>query len=97
MRYKLIAVMAPALLLLSACGGKGDDALGDQAQEAMENRADAMDAAADNLTGPAADMMEANADATRAAGDAKEEAIDDSDVNADALTPAEKNGVINGN
>ena len=97
MRNILIGAAMPALLLLAACGGKGDDKLGEQAQEAMENRADAMDAAADNLSGPAADMMEANADATREAGDAKEEAIDDVDVNADALSPAEKNAVINGN
>ena len=97
MRKTWIGALAPALLLLAACGGKGDDKLGDQAQEAMENKADAMDAAADNMTGPAADMMEANAEATRDAGKAKEEAIDDADINADAMTPAEKNAVINGN
>ena len=97
MRTIWIGAAVPALLLLAGCGGKGDDKLGEQAQEAMENRADARDAAADNMTGPAADMMEANADATRTAGDAKEEAIDDSDVNADAMTSAEKNAVINGN
>ena len=96
MRKIWIGALAPALLL-AACGGKGDDTLGEQAQEAMENRADAMDAAADNMTGPAADMMEANAEATRDAGKAKEEAIDDADINADAMTPAEKNAVINGN
>jgi hypothetical protein len=96
MRNIWVGALAPALLLLAACGGKGDDKLGDQAEEAMENKADAMDAAADNLSGPAADMMEANAEATREAGDAREEAIDDADVNADAMTGAEKNAVING-
>ncbi|MDB5690181.1 MAG: hypothetical protein JWL91_2057 [Sphingomonas bacterium] len=96
MRNIWVGALAPALLLLAACGGKGDDKLGDQAEQAMENKADAMDAAADNLSGPAADMMEANAEATREAGDAREEAIDDADVNADAMTGAEKNAVING-
>ena len=96
MRKIWIAALAPALLL-AACGGKGDDKLGDQAHDALENKADAMDAAADNMSGPAADMMEANAEATHDAADAKEEAIDDADVNADAMTPAEKNAVINSN
>jgi hypothetical protein len=89
----MIAAVAAGCLTLAACGGKGDDALGEQAQENMENKADALDAAADNMSGPAADQLEAQADATREAGDAKEEAIDDADLNADAMTPAEKNAV----
>jgi hypothetical protein len=90
----MIAAAAAGCLTLAACGGKGDDALGEQAQENMENKADAMDAAADNMSGPAADSLEAQADATREAGEAKEEAIDDADLNADAMTPAEKNAVV---
>jgi predicted phage tail protein len=96
MRITIMAGVAASCLALAACGGKGDDKLGEQAQESMENKADAMDAAADNMSGPAADMMEANADATREAGDAKEEAIDDSDVNADAMSNAQKDAVVNG-
>jgi hypothetical protein len=84
-------------LALSACGGKGDDKLGGQAQEAMENKADKMDAMADNMSGTAEDMMEAKADATREAGEAKEEAIDRSDVNADALSAAQRSEIVNGN
>jgi len=90
----MIAAVAAGCLALAACGGKGDDALGEQAQENMENKADALDAAADNMSGPAADSLEAQADATREAGEAKEEAIDDADLNADAMTPAEKNAVV---
>jgi hypothetical protein len=97
MRKIWIAALTPALLMVAACGGNGDDKLGDQAHDALENKAEAMEAAADNLSGPAADMMEANAEATHDAADAKEEAIDDADVNADAMTPAEKNAVINSN
>ena len=91
-----IATVAMSLAL-SACGGKGDDKLGEHAQEAMENRADKMDAMADNMSGTAEDMMQANADAMREAGEAKEEAIDRSDVNADALSKAEREKIVNGN
>lgn len=53
-------------LALAACGGRGDNKLGEQAQGAAENKAD-------NMSGTAEDMMEAKADATREAGEAKEE------------------------
>lgn len=97
MRIPILAVLTATSLTLAACGGKGDDKLGEQAQEAMENRADAIDATADTMTGAAKDATEARADAVRAAGDAKEEAIDDADVNADAMSNAQKKAIIDGN
>jgi len=96
-RTSSISAIVGLSLALAACGGKGDDKLGEQAQEAAENKADKMDAMADNMSGTAEDLMQANADATREAGDAREEAIDDGDVNADKLSPAEREKVINGN
>lgn len=84
-------------MALAACGGKGDDKLGEQAQEAMENKGDRMDAMADNMSGAAEDMMHAKADAMREQGEAKEEAIDDSDIDADALSPAQRDKIVNGN
>ena len=84
------------LLSLSACGGDGDDALGDRADEAAENRADAMDAAAGNMSGPAREEMEANAEATRDAGEKAEDRIDDSDVDADDLSEGQKAAIANG-
>lgn len=97
MRILMLATMTAACLTLAACGGKGDDKLGEQAQEAAENRADAIDATADTMTGAAKDATEARADAVRAAGDAKEEAIDDADVNADAMSNAQKKAAVDGN
>ena len=80
----LLIVAAP----LAACGGKGDDKLGDQAAQAADNKADALEATADNL--------EDQAEAIRDNGEEREEAIDDADVNADAMTNSQKAAVING-
>ena len=96
MRKIMLAAAALGALSLAGCGGKGDDKLGDQEAEAAENKAEILDEIADNQSGAAEDATEAQADATRAAGGAKEEAIDDADVNADAMSNAQKDGLING-
>ena len=83
------AILAVSALSLAACGGKGDDKLGDQVEQAADNNAAALEATADNL--------EDRAEAIRDNGEERSEAIDDADVNADALTAGEKNAVINGN
>ena len=80
---------APALLVLmaaplAACGGSGDDKLGEQAEQKADAQAEEVRAAGGN---------EAVADAIEEKGDDREEAIDDSDVNADALTEGQKNAV----
>ena len=85
----MIALSAGAMALsLAACGGKGDDKLGDQVEQAADNNAAALEATADNL--------EDRAEAIRDNGEERSEAIDDSDVNADALTNGQKAAVING-
>ena len=90
-------LLGAALLGLSACGGNGDDAAGENVQEAYENKADQMDAMADNTSGAAEDSLEAQADQLRDIGDAKEEAIDDADINAAASNvEAAEEAVVNG-
>jgi len=74
-------------LALTACGGKGDDKLGSQVEAAADNRADAMEATADNL--------EAQAKQVRKSGDQQADAIDDADVNAAAMTDEQK-AALNG-
>jgi hypothetical protein len=82
MKKVSFALVGAAALALAACGGKGDDTLGEYVQENMENAADALDEAADNAAGNEAATLENQADALRNAGDNAEEAIDEADVNA---------------
>ena len=94
MRKFAIAALAAGLVTLAACGGQGDDSLGDNAADAAEARSDQLEEMADNALNPSeAEALEARADAVEEAGEAREEAIDDADVNADAMTPAEKQAV----
>ena len=77
------ALVGAAALALAACGGQGDDSLGENVNDNYEAAADNLEAIADN-TGNAAEAatLENQADALEAEGDRKEEAIDDADVNA---------------
>jgi hypothetical protein len=82
MKKVSFALVGAAALALAACSGQGDDTLGENVQENMENAADALDEAADNAAGNEAATLENQADALRDAGDNAEEAIDEADVNA---------------
>ncbi len=87
------ALVGAASLALAACGGKGDDSLGENVQENYEAAAENLDAMADNTSGAAAATLENQADALEAEGARKEEAIDEADVNA--ANPAEANAAVN--
>lgn len=89
MKKIALAALAAPLFALSACGGQGDDKLGEQAQEATENRADAMEA--NGMATPA------QAEAMRERGEQKEEQIDAADVDAGALSNAQTNAIVNSN
>ena len=86
MKKLSFAIVGAAALALAACGGKGDDALGDNVEQNYDNAADNLDAMADNATNEVVeDKLENQADALRDEGKAKEEAIDEADVNAQAV------------
>lgn len=96
MRKIIIATLAAAALPLAACGGDGDDALGERAEEMADNRAETLEAAADNASGARADMLEERADAVEEAGEERADAIDDADVDAEELSAAQKEAMVNG-
>jgi len=85
MRKISFALVGAAALALAGCGGQGDDSLGENVQENMENAADTLDEAADNASGAEAANLENQADALREAGDNAEEAIDEADVQANQV------------
>ena len=83
MKKVSFALVGAAALALAACGGKGDDALGENVQENYENAAENLDAMAANTGNAAeAEALGNQADALEAEGARKEEAIDEADVNA---------------
>lgn len=95
MRTGMKIAIGGCLLALSACGGQGDDSLGDNVADAAEARADDLDEAAENAAAKA-EALETKADVVRDVGEAKEEAIDDADVNAAARTDARNESAVNG-
>ena len=89
------ALLGAASLALAACGGKGDDSLGDNVAENYDAAAENLDAMAGNAANEAeADALGNQADALRDEGERKEEAIDDADV--DAGNKAEADAAVNG-
>jgi hypothetical protein len=80
------ATLVAMALSLSACGGKGDDKLGSEVEKSYDNRADAMEQAADNLKDQE----------IRKSGEQQADAIDDADVNAQAMTEEQKAALKNG-
>lgn len=81
MRHLTKALLGASFLALAACGGQGDDALGDNVADAAENQADMLDAQADNATSDVVEeRLEDQADVVEETGEAREEAIDEADV-----------------
>jgi len=94
MKKVSFAIVGAAALALAACGGKGDDALGDNVADNYEAAADNLEMMADNAATPAAEAaLENQADALEAEGARKEEAIDDADANAATTNSAAVNAM----
>ena len=86
MKKVSFALVGAAALAIAGCGGKGDDSLGENVQENYENAAENLDAMAANTSNAAeAEALGNQADALKAEGETKEEAIDEADVNAEAV------------
>jgi hypothetical protein len=84
MNYSAKLLIGTAFLVLTACGGKGDDKAAENVEQAFENKADALEEAAENATGAAEERLEDEAEVYRRTGEAAAEAIDDVDLNTQA-------------
>jgi ABC-type glycerol-3-phosphate transport system substrate-binding protein len=94
MKKMSFALVGAAALALAACGGSGDDSLGENVQENFDAAADNLEAASENTSNEVvSDTLENQADALEAEGARKEEAIDDADVNAS--NAAEASAAVN--
>ena len=94
MKKLSFAIVGAAALALAACGGKGDDALGDNVADNYEAAADNLEMMADNAATPGAEAaLENQADALEAEGERKEEAIDEADANAATANSAAVNAM----
>ncbi|MFD1611083.1 hypothetical protein ACFSCW_04630 [Sphingomonas tabacisoli] len=95
MRRHLIAFLVP--LALAACSGGGKDKIADKVEDNANNRAEAMDEAADTMTNALqANAVEQQANIVRSAGHDRAEAIRESDLPADKLTENQKNAIVAG-
>ena len=94
MKKLSFAIVGAAALALAACGGKGDDALGDNVADNYEAASDNLEMMADNAATPGeAAALENQSDALEAEGARKEEAIDDADANAATANSATVNAM----
>ena len=95
MKKMSFALAGAASLALAACGGQGDDSLGENVQENYEAASENLEAMAENTANSAeAATLENQAEALETEGARKEEAIDEADVNAsDANSAAAVNAM----
>ena len=93
MKKLAFAMVGAASIALAGCGGSGDDALGENAQENLEGQAENLDALAGNAaTDAEAEALGNQADQLREEGEQREEAIDEADV----TNAAEADQAVNG-
>jgi hypothetical protein len=67
----------------------GDDKAAEQVEQAFENSARQLDAAAENATGAAEERLEDEAEILRRTGEAAAEAVDDVDLNTQTSVNAQ--------
>lgn len=94
MKKLSFAIVGAASLALAACGGQGDDALGDNVAENLEAQSENLDALAENAAGAEAEALGNQAEQLEEQGERAEEQIDDADVNAS--NQAEVDAAVNG-
>ncbi|KTW01617.1 hypothetical protein NS355_00220 [Sphingomonas yabuuchiae] len=93
MKIRIGLLMAASLVSLSACNSKGTDKLAENVEKAADNRADSMEDQADALRNQAK-MLDKRAENTRDYAEDRADAIKAADVNAAAMSPEQREAVI---
>jgi len=86
MKTALIILGVITLVPLAGCNKNGDEKLADRVENAADNRADALD--------KQAEVLKDRADQVRENGEDRSNAIDAADVNARAMTQAERDAIV---
>ena len=86
MRMPVLILSVLALVPLAGCGGNGDDKLAGRVEDAADNRADAL--------AERADALDTRAEQVRAKGEQRSDAIDAADLNAAAMSNAQKDAIV---
>ncbi|RYF24231.1 MAG: hypothetical protein EOO77_00465 [Oxalobacteraceae bacterium] len=86
MRKSILFLSALAFAPLAGCGGNGDDKLAHRVEKAADNRADALETRANTL--------DERAKQVRAKGEQRGDAIDAADLNAAAMSNAQKDAIV---
>lgn len=94
MRAPTFLIAAVALIgVLSGCGNKSDDRLAERVENAADKRADGPESSAAALESEAA-ALNARAEKVRKTGESRADAIDAADLNAKAMSSAQKDAIV---
>ena len=93
MRNRFAFISVASALLLTACGGTGDDKLAGRVEDAADNRATTLEAQADILENRA-EALDERAERVRDAGERRADAIDAADLNVQAMSQEQRDAVV---
>jgi adenylosuccinate synthase len=96
MENRMRTVMA-ALAITTVCACSDKNSIAEKVEQRADNRAEAMEAAADSMENALQqNIVDQQAETVRQAGEERAEAIRDSQLDAEDLSPEQRNALIEG-